>query len=162
MVLLKCIYRKKLGSVSKDQPPKSGTSPEGNPNKVPIMQTVPQNTISPRENHIFRTIYPNIHKPCLNRKTQPPQKYPKSTSLDLIERPSFLINTHPQLPPHPDYIPHLLMMPPNIFLHPPQPPLLPEIFSLPLLLHILLPSLSQPEIFFWPSGQKSPQVNTLW
>ena len=39
---------------------------EGKPNKPPIMQPVPQNPISPRENHIFRTIHPN------------PSQYPQS------------------------------------------------------------------------------------
>ena len=55
----------------------------------------------------------------------------------------------PQLPQPPqpqDEITLLLLIPPHLILHPPQKPLLPDNFPLPLLLHILLPNLSRLDI----------------
>ena len=43
--------------------------------------------------------------------------------------------------PHHRVIPHILMMPPHLIFYPPHRPLPPDICSLPLLLHLLLPSL---------------------
>ena len=58
-----------------------------------------------------------------------------------------------------------LMVPPHLILNPPQLPLPSDIFPLPMLLHILLPSflfywfIPTPSSFFWPSNKKYPQGN---
>ena len=60
-------------------------------------------------------------------------------------RPSLIINTHPQLPQ-------------LIIFHPPQRPLPPDIFYIPLLLHLLMTYLLRidispsPRPIFWPWG----------
>ena len=53
------------------------------------------------------------------------------------------------LPQHTYFIPHSLLIPPNLIFHPPHRPLPSEIFSLSLLLHLLLPSLLR--IYIAPS-----------
>ena len=125
---------------------------EGNPNKPPIIQSVP-----PKDNLSVREQY-NTSK-----------SIPRCPNL--TERPSLLRKTHPQLPQliqHPDIIPHLLLMPLHLILKPPQPPLTPDIFLLTMLLHLMLPSLYWLEIsppprpIFWPYDKKSSQVNPLW
>ena len=88
-------------------------------------------------------------QPVRSRQYDPDDPVSVSSEGNPPTRPSLIRKTHPQLPQlpqHPDIIPHLLLMPPHLIFHPPQRYLPPEIFSLPLLLHLLLTSLLRIEI----------------
>ena len=79
-------------------------------------------------------------------------------------QPAFIRDTPGKVLP---YQPLLLLMPPDMILHPPQTPLPTDNFPLPLLLHILLPSLSCPDIAPLPRpifglSTRNPHRAIIW
>ena len=122
---------------------------------LPLYQPAHKNTVSPSEpNTNTDTIQPIQSRWSI--QYDPASVLSEGNS---PTRPSIIRKTHPQLPQlpqHPYIIPYLLLMPPHLIFHPTQQPLPPDIWSLPLMLYLLLPSLLRIDIapsptpIFWP------------